>query len=105
MNREVLAVNQDGLGKPAQRVRRFGHCEVWKKSLSDGSVAIALINRGSSGSDITVKANDIGLLDESKLARNLWAQQDIADFTLELTQHVQPHATILLKIKGEPVPG
>jgi alpha-galactosidase len=100
MNREVLAVNQDGLGKPACRVKQFGNCEVWKKPLSDGSVAVALINRGSTGSDVTVKASDIGLLDEPKLVRNLWAQEDIADFTMELTQRVQPHATILLKIKG-----
>jgi alpha-galactosidase len=28
MNCEVLAVNQDELGKPARRVRRFGDCEV-----------------------------------------------------------------------------
>src|SRR5205085_3279362 len=43
MNREVLAVNQDALGKPAQRVRQFGQCEVWKKPLADGSMAVALI--------------------------------------------------------------
>jgi alpha-galactosidase len=100
MNREVLAVNQDALGKPGWRVKQLGHCEVWKKPLSDGSVAVALLNRGSVGRDITVKASDIGLLDEPKLARNLWLQEDIADFTLELTQRVQPHETILLKVTG-----
>lgn len=100
MNREVLAVNQDELGKPAQRVQQLGKCEVWKKPLSDGSVAVALLNRGSTGSDITVRAGDIGLLDEPKLARNLWLQADIADFTMELTLRVQPHQTILLKVKG-----
>ncbi len=100
MNREVLAVNQDGQGKPARRMKQFGLCEVWKKPLSDGSVAVALINRGSTGSDITLKAGDIGLLDEPKLVRNLWTREDIADFTLELTQHVQPHQTILLKVKA-----
>jgi alpha-galactosidase len=100
MNREVLAVNQDELGKPARRVQQLGKCEVWKKPLSDGSVAVALLNRGSTGSDITVRASDIGLLDKPKLARNLWLQADIADFTMELTLRVQPHQTILLKVKG-----
>jgi alpha-galactosidase len=100
MNREVLAVNQDMLGKPARRVKQFGPCEVWKKPLVDGSVAVALINRGSSGSDIVLKAGDIGLLDVPKHARDLWAQQDIADFTTEMTRRVQPHETVLLKIKG-----
>jgi alpha-galactosidase len=98
MNREVLAINQDVLGKPAWRVKQFGPCEVWKKPLSDGSTAIALINRGSTGSDVSVKAGDMGLLDRPKLARNLWKQEDVADFTTELTQRVQPHETVLLKI-------
>ncbi|HSH82621.1 MAG TPA: glycoside hydrolase family 27 protein, partial [Herpetosiphonaceae bacterium] len=98
MNREVLAVNQDPLGKPARRVKQRGPCEVWKKPLADGSVAIALINRGATGSDVTLQAGDIGLLDTPKLVRNLWAQEDIADFKEGLTQRVQPHETILLKV-------
>lgn len=98
MNREVLSVNQDALGKPARRVKRFGQCEVWKKLLGDGSVAVALINRGSTGSDVTLRSGDIGLLDEPKLVRHLWAQADIAEFKESLIQRVQPHETILLKI-------
>ena len=41
--------------------------------------------------DVTVNARDIGLFDTPKLARNLWTQQDIAEFKIELTQRVQPH--------------
>jgi alpha-galactosidase len=98
MNREVLAVNQDPLGAPAYRARQFGPCEVWKKPLADGSMAVALINRGSVGNDILLKARDVGLLESPKLVRDLWAGKDTADFTVELTQRVQPHETILLKI-------
>jgi alpha-galactosidase len=98
MNREVLAVNQDPLGRPARRVKQFGSCELWKKPLADGSVAVALINRGSSGSDITVRASDIGLLDQPKAVRNLWSQQETADFKAALTERVQPHQTLLLRV-------
>jgi len=100
MNREVLAINQDALGVPARRVRNYGSCEIWKKPLADGSVAVALLNRGSRGEDVTLKACDIGLFDTPKLARNLWAQEDLADFKIELTQRVQPHETILLEVKA-----
>jgi alpha-galactosidase len=99
MNPEVLAVNQDPLGRPARRVKRYGPCEVWTKPLADGSLAVALINRGSCGADIALKAGDIGLLDGPKLARNLWMQEDVADFTTELTRRVQPHETVLLNIR------
>ncbi|MBN2536064.1 MAG: glycoside hydrolase family 27 protein [Spirochaetales bacterium] len=97
-NREVLAVNQDKAGIPGRRVRQYGSLEIWKKPLLDGSVAVALINRGSTGNDITLKASDTGMLDTSKTARNLWTQEDIADFKEELILRVQPHQTILLKV-------
>ena len=100
MNREVLAINQDPLGKPARCVKRFGSCEIWKKPLADDSVAVALINRGSVGSGVTLKASNIGLLDSPKVVRDLWQQSDSADFRVELLEHVQPHQTILLKITG-----
>ena len=100
MNREVLAVNQDPLGIPAKRVKKFGSCEVWKKPLSNGSAAIALLNRGSTGEDVTIKAGDIGLLDTPKSVRDLWAQKEIADFKEHWTCRVQPHETILLNISG-----
>jgi alpha-galactosidase len=100
MNREVLGVNQDPLGIPARRARRFGECEVWKKPLSDGSLAVALVNRGSVGCDVTLKAGDIGRLDEPKLVRDLWAGEDVADCRSDLSWRVQPHETVLLKITG-----
>jgi alpha-galactosidase len=100
MNREVLAVNQDPLGIPAKRVKLVGSCEIWTKRLTDKSVAVSVVNRGSRGEDITVKARDIGLLDTPKLARNLWTQEDIADFRVDLAQRVQPHETVLLNVSS-----
>ncbi|HXQ33213.1 MAG TPA: hypothetical protein VN843_04250, partial [Anaerolineales bacterium] len=98
MNREVLDVNQDPLGIPAKRVRQIGTSEIWTKRLADSSLAVAVINRGSRSQSVTVKARDIGMFDSPKLARNLWTEQDIADFKVELPLNVAAHETILLKI-------
>jgi len=98
INREVLDVNQDALGIPASRVKQIGRCEIWTKRLADSGLAVSVINRGSRGEDVTVKARDIGLLDTPKLARNVWAGQDVADFRTELPLRVEPHETILLKV-------
>jgi hypothetical protein len=57
-------------------------------------LAVALINRGSTGDDVVLKSSDIALLDSPKIARNLWAQEDVADFNQELILRVQPHETI-----------
>jgi len=98
MNREVLDVNQDALGIPAKRVKRIGSCEVWTKPLVNEAAAVAVINRGSRTEGVTVKARDIGMLDTPKLARNLWAGEDIADFKMELPVTAAAHQTILLKV-------
>jgi alpha-galactosidase len=98
MNREVLAVNHDSLGIPAARVKQIGACEVWTKRLSDTSTAVAVINRGSRTEEIKVRARDIGRLDSPKLAQDLWAGRDIADFKTELPLKVAAHQTILLKV-------
>ena len=100
MNGKILAVNQDTLGIPARRVKQIGTCDIWTKPLVDSSVVVAVINRGSRAEDINLKARDIGLLDTSKLARNLWAGQDIADFKAELSLTVKPHETILLNVSA-----
>lgn len=97
-NREVLAINQDKLGIPGRRVKRVGNCDVWQKPLADGGTAVALLNRGSNGQDFTLRARDIGLLDTPKQVRNLWLQEDTADFKKEKTFRIQPHETLLLKI-------
>jgi alpha-galactosidase len=99
MNRDVLAVNQDSLGVPGRRVRQMGSAEVWAKPLADGSVAVALINRGSSPREVTVTAGEIGLLDTPKLVRDLWAQEDVGDFTVAFTRKVEAHETVLLKVR------
>ena len=100
MNREVLAVNQDRLGKPGRRVKTFGPCEIWQKPLGDGSTAVALLNRGSVGNDITLKAADLGLPRSSKMVRDLWAGQEVKDFKASLSRHVHPHETLLLRISS-----
>jgi alpha-galactosidase len=101
MNQEVLAVNQDALGIPAHRVKQKAGLETWRKPLADGSVAVALLNRGSTGQDMTLHAGDCGLLDTPKLARDLWGGQDVGEFTERLEFRVQPHETRLLKISHQ----
>jgi alpha-galactosidase len=101
MNREVLAVNQDPLGKQAVRIKKTGNLEVWRKPLADGSLALALLNRGSSGAEISFSAGEIGLLESQRgVIRDLWRQEDVADFRPTFSEMVQPHATVLLKISG-----
>ena len=46
-NKEVIAVDQDVLGKQGRKVQDDGDFEVWAKELKDGSQAVALLNRST----------------------------------------------------------
>jgi len=47
-NREVIAIDQDSLGKQGTRVYSEGETDVWMRHLAGGALAIAVINAGDS---------------------------------------------------------
>ena len=98
-NPEVIAVDQDILGKQGNRVARTGSTDVWRKPLKDGAVAVALLNRGESETEITATWKDLGLKPaDSRLVRDLWKHEDLGTFQEKFTAKVPSHATLLLRL-------
>ncbi|MFI9489740.1 NPCBM/NEW2 domain-containing protein [Promicromonospora sp. NPDC052451] len=58
---DVLAIDQDPLGVQGTRVGPAGTTETWAKPLTDGSVAVALLNRGDRAAEVATTARDLGL--------------------------------------------
>lgn len=72
-NPEVIAVNQDSLGKQAKKVRMMGDYEVWAGPLSGNRVVLLLLNRGPRRDSITAHWDDIGISSNTPVtARDLW---------------------------------
>src|SRR6202167_5970042 len=46
-NKDVIAINQDALGKQGHRVYSDGEVDVWERDLSGGAKAVAVLNAGS----------------------------------------------------------
>ncbi len=84
-NDEVIAVDQDSLGRQASRIYKNGDTEVWAKDLEDGSKAVGLFNLGKTKTEIAV---DFKLLElkGNRLVRDLWRQQDLGEFKIDLKQ-------------------
>jgi alpha-galactosidase len=100
-NAEVIAVDQDPLGKQGRVVATPGsNLEVWSKEMSGTNVrAVALFNRGSSSASIAVKWSDIGLPSGSATVRDLWAKKDLGSFTDSYTgSNIASHSVMMLKI-------
>jgi alpha-galactosidase len=96
-NDEVIAVNQDPLGRTARRVTTFGAIDVYRKELADGSVALGFFNRGDVVHTITAKLDRIGL-GGARHVRDLWRQKDEGDFTIDLPVTVGPHDVVLYRV-------
>jgi len=100
-NKEVIAVDQDPLGKQGRVVAGSGtNQEVWSKEMSGTNVrAVALFNRGGSSAAITVKWSQIGLPAGSATVRDLWKGTDLGAFTDQYTADaVASHDVVMLKI-------
>jgi len=98
-NTEVIAINQDKLGREGRRVKKDGDLEVWARPLADGSRAVILFNRGTSESDIAVAWQEIAYPAHlSAKVRDLWAHKDLGAFTGSFSAKVAPHSVVMVTI-------
>ena len=98
-NREVIAVDQDRLGKQGRRILRQGDVEIWTKRLSNGKTAVALFNLGKRPAAIRVRWAKLGL-SGSRQARDLWAHADLGILKERYDRTVGPHEAVLLSVDG-----
>jgi alpha-galactosidase len=99
-NKEVIAINQDELGRQASRVWKEGTLEIWAKHMKDGSRSVLLLNRGASEVEITAPWTALGYPDHlSSSVRDLWAHKDLGKFTAKFSAKVPSHDVVVLTIK------
>jgi alpha-galactosidase len=96
-NDEVIAVNQDALGKQAiPLVVRKDGVEIWEEDLEDGSKAIALFNRGSSSAAARLERSGLG--PGKWRIRDLWSHKNLGELQQTFESRVPTHGVILLRI-------
>jgi len=96
-NNEVLAIDQDALGKAATPMLVKDDYQVWVKELADGSRAVGIFNLTNTDRKITVKWADLGLKDYKKV-RDLWRQKDLGKFGKSFKTEVYGHGVSLIKV-------
>jgi alpha-galactosidase len=95
-NREVIGIDQDPLGRQAQRTRHDQTTEVWIKPLADGSSAVGLFNRSSMPTSLTVVWSELGL-GTNPMLRNVWSGVDLGRQGSTFSAKIPVHGVILLK--------
>lgn len=102
-NDEVLAINQDALGKQATQISDEGGKVVYAKTLEDGSYAVGLFNRGDTEATVGVKWGPWGTLATPDggakfTVRDLWRQQDLGQHQGKFETKVAPHGVVLVRL-------
>ncbi|MDR6319559.1 glycoside hydrolase family 27 protein [Actinoplanes couchii] len=96
---DVLAINQDSLGRQAQRVRDYGDTEVWAKTLSDGSGAVALLNRSNNTATVSTTATEIGMPAASGYQLyDVWTNTS-RNTASTISATVPPHGVVMYRVR------
>jgi alpha-galactosidase len=99
-NDEVIAVNQDPLGKQATCVQTIGDLRIYVKQMEDGSRAVGFCNFGMQEVNMAYSDfNKIGLKGAQKV-RDLWRQKQVATIASaggKLPVKVPAHGVLLYK--------
>jgi alpha-galactosidase len=96
-NAEVIAVDQDPLGRQARILRQTPDAFVLVKELEDGSKAVGLFNLSQSPQTISVSWNDLGVSGK-QIVRDLWRQKDIGAFDKTFEPEVPRHGVALVRL-------
>jgi alpha-galactosidase len=99
-NPEVIAIDQDSLGKAAVKVWSEGKIETWTRPLDDGSTAVSIFNRGHMPLTRSFGMKEMGFkgLSSKKSIRDLWLRKDLGRMS-EVTVTVPAHGALLFKVK------
>lgn len=103
-NEEVIAINQDPLGKQGFRVYQDGEREVFVKPLSGGDFAVCVLNASdrarATRMDWGQFQNHFATWETNYEIRDLWAKEDLGttDELPEVVRDLAPHDVMLFRL-------
>jgi alpha-galactosidase len=95
-NPEVLAINQDPLGKPAMKVAITNfNTDVWVRELSGGAHAVGMFNHSAQPAKVKLAWKELGLSRRPHV-RDLWLRKDLEQSKM-FSAELPPHGCLLLR--------
>ncbi len=96
-NDEVIAIDQDPLGKQATPVIIEGDIQVWVKELADGTKAVGIFNQGNQTASYSLIMEKAGLKTGLPV-RDLWRQKTLGKSGNTMDFRIPSHGVLLLRI-------
>ena len=98
-NKEVIAIDQDALGRQASRVTGADSTrEIWSRPLADGGYAVAAFNRDSTDKQMTIDFKAIGIDLRGRKVRDLWSHKDVVVAGTQYAELVPTHGVLMLRV-------
>ncbi|XP_015751375.1 PREDICTED: alpha-N-acetylgalactosaminidase-like [Acropora digitifera] len=102
LNREIIAVNQDSLGKQGQRVKKSATSatEIWFRPLSlCCSVAVVLLSlRSDLPVIVEASFDDVGISTKRAYVRDLFAHQELGMYEGSFKAKVNPSGVVMVRL-------
>ena len=95
---KLIAVNQDLMCKPAEKVIDQGDIEFFVKPLADGDFAVCVLNRSEEAQEVVIDWAKLGLDEDSYAVRDLWARKDLGSIKSQLTRTIGPHDVFVIRL-------
>ena len=99
-NDEVIAVDQDVLGKQAMKIKDKDSIQVWIKQMADSSTIVGIFNMSSSYKNYQLPFNSIGLMD-NYVVRDIWRQKTMQGYLKKIKKNIPPHGVFLIQLKNQ----
>ena len=97
-DKEVVAIDQDALGKEGFQFMENPGKEIWAKELSNGEWAVCLFNSGDNKMEIKIKWENLSFLKGRYHVRDLWKKRDIGTTDEDYASLMPPHSVVLMRL-------
>lgn len=97
LNREIIEIDQDPLGRAASRVTSTGDIDVWVRPLNGGDHAVGIFNRGAAEAQVRVTWTDLKLRGPFRV-RDLWAAANRGQVPESYAAAVPSHGVVMLRL-------
>ena len=98
LNPEIIAINQDVLGKAAERKEMNDNYQIFVRPLADGSHAVALLNTSEKPLTLTADFASLGFAGKYTV-RDVWQHKDVVHNASKWKGRVMPHETRVFVVK------
>lgn len=98
LNKEMIAIDQDALGKAAERKVNEKDYQIFVRPLADGSHAVAILNSSDKPIQVLADFKQLGL-NGKYLVRDVWQHRDIARKANRWKGKVIAHETKVFVLK------